>query len=139
IAPGASIDHMDTPLQSIGKLLAARYQYPAQWDKTKAPAITPVREYLVGSVSPSLKATLAAMALILLIASANVAALMLGQIDAQATDLAVRQALGADRRRLIQQLGFEALAMGSMAGIAGAAIAASGFALLVQSLPLGEL
>ncbi len=139
IAPSASIEHMEAPLQSIAALLGAQYRYPAQWDKTKAPAITPVREYLVGAVSPSLNATLAAMAVILLIASANVAALMLGQIDAQATDLAVRTALGADRRRLIQQLGFESLAIGVIAGMAGAAIAATGFAMLVQSLPLGDL
>ncbi len=43
-----------------------------------------MREFFVGDVRPSLIATLAAMGVILLIACANVAALMLGQVDARA-------------------------------------------------------
>ncbi len=139
VAEGASILHMDGPLQAIADALGRQYRYPPQWDKTKSPFITPVREYVVGKVSPSVKATLAAMAVILLMACANVAALMLGQVDARATEMAVRSALGANRQRLVQQLVFESIAIGILAGIAGAVLAYGGFALLVQSLPLGDL
>lgn len=79
------------------------------------------------------------MIVILLIACGNVAALMLGQVDAQATEMAVRAALGADRRRLMQQLIIESLFVGTLAGIAGAAFATVGFELLLTSLPLGPL
>ena len=139
VADGASIAHMDGPLRAIADALGRQYQYPPQWDKTKGPFITPVREYLVGKVSPSVKATLAAMALILLMACANVAALMLGQVDARATEMAVRSALGANRQRLVQQLLFESIAIGLVAGLAGAVLAYTGFTVLVQSLPLGDL
>lgn len=54
--------------------------------------------------SSALLATVGAMALILLNACANVAALVLGQLHARSVELAVRSALGADRRRLIQPL-----------------------------------
>jgi putative ABC transport system permease protein len=138
-APGVPIARMEGPLRAIAAELGSTYRYPAQWDKTKAPSITALREFLVGDVTPSVKATLAAMAVILLIACANVAALMLGQVDAQATELAVRSALGADRRRLIQQLVFEALLIGALAGLAGAVVAAGGFSVLVGALPLGDL
>lgn len=138
-AEGASIAHMDGPLRAIADALGRQYRYPAQWDKTKSPFITPVREYVVGKVSPSVKATLAAMAVILLMACANVAALMLGQVDARATEMAVRSALGANRQRLVQQLVFESIAIGLLAGLAGAVLAYSGFAVLVHSLPLGDL
>ncbi len=138
-AEGANIQHMEEPLRAIADSLGRQYRYPPQWDKTKSPSITPVREYLVGEVSPSLKATLAAMALILLMACANVAALMLGQVDARATEMAVRSALGANRRRLVQQLVLEALVIGILAGVVGACLAFSGFAILLRSLPLGEL
>jgi putative ABC transport system permease protein len=139
VVEGATIEHMDGPLQAIADTLGRQYRYPPQWDKTKSPFITPVREYLVGNVSPSVKATLAAMAVILLMACANVAALMLGQVDVRATEMAVRSALGASRQRLVQQLVFESIAIGLLAGLAGAVLAYSGFAVLVQSLPLGDL
>ena len=60
-------------LAAIADALGRQYRYSPQWDKTKSPFITPVRDYLVGNVSASVKATLAAMAVILLIACANVA------------------------------------------------------------------
>ena len=121
IANGQSIEHMDGPLQALAGLLRANFQYPnPQWDKTRNPSIESVREFLVGDVKPSLLATLAAMAAILLIACANVASLMLGQLDARATDIAVRAALGANRQRLVQQLAVESLLIGIVAGLVGA-------------------
>jgi len=137
--PGASANQLEGRARAIAVRLATRYKYPAQWDKTTAPAIVPAREYLVGSVSPSLNATLAAMLVILLIACANVSALMLGQMDSRAAEFAVRTALGADRHRLMQQLVFESLLIGLGAGLVGAAIAAAGFSMLVRALPLGDL
>jgi len=137
IAPGSSLAGMDAPVARIVALLDERFDYPAQWDKTRNASLTPVREYLIGSLRPALLATLTAMGVILLIACANVAALMLGQVDSQSTELAVRSALGADRRRLTQQLVVEALLIGVLAGGLGAALAAAGFRLLAGALPLG--
>ena len=140
IANGHSIEHMDGPLQALAGLLRANFQYPSpQWDKTRNPSIESVRESLVGDVKPSLLATLAAMSVILLIACANVASLMLGQLDARATDIAVRAALGANRQRLIQQLVVESLLIGSVAGVVGASLALIGFGVIVGALPLGAL
>ena len=81
----------------------------------------------------------AAMAVILLIACANVAALMLGQVDARANEIGVRAALGATRQRLIQQLLAESLLLGAVAGAVGAVLAVAGFQVLLQALPLGAL
>lgn len=132
--------HMDGPLQALTQLLAANFQYPnPQWDKTRNASVTPAREFFVGDVRPSLLATLAAMGVILLIACANVASLMLGQVDARATEIAVRAALGANRQRLIQQVVLESALVGLLAGGAGAVLALAGFEILVQSLPLGAM
>lgn len=139
IDKNASMDRMEGPLRALTGRLAQRFQYPAQWDKLRAPSITPLRETLVGDVRPGVLATLIAMALILLIACVNVTALMLAQVNRRATELAVRSALGAGRRRLLQQVVTEALVVGVLAGGVGAVLAAAGFRLLVESLPLGAL
>jgi putative ABC transport system permease protein len=140
VADGQSVTQMDGPLTALAGLLRANFEYPnPQFDKTRNPSIEPVREFLVGDVKPSLLATLAAIAAILLIACANVASLMLGQLDASATDFGVRAALGATRQRLVQQLAVESLLIGIVAGIAGALLAVAGFELLVAALPLGAL
>ena len=137
LAPGQDIDGMTPALARITKALGERFDYPEQWDKTKNATLTPIREFLVGSLKPALLATLAAMAVILLIACANVAALMLGQVNRRTGELAVRSALGADRRRITQQLLIEALVIGLLSGGAGALLAAAGFRMLAGALPLG--
>jgi putative ABC transport system permease protein len=139
VADGASVAHLQAPLAAIASELGRHYTYPPSWDKTKAPAVTPLREFVVGDVRPGLLATFAAMGLILLIACVNVSALMLGQVSGRTAELAVRTALGAGRRRLAQQLVLESLLVGALAGAAGAALAAAGFGVLVRSLPLGAL
>ena len=93
---------METPVAQLTAMLDERFDYPAQWDKTKDARITPLRDDLIGAIRPALLATLGAMVLILLIACANVAALMLGQVEARSVEFAVRSALGASRRRLTQ-------------------------------------
>lgn len=139
IAPSASMEHMEGPLGALASRLDRRFDYPLQWDKTRSPSITPLRETLVGDVRPGVLATLAAVGLILLIACVNVSALMLAQVAGRTTELAVRGALGAGRQRLIQQILAESLLVGLMAGVLGALLAAGGFGILVQSLPLGAL
>jgi putative ABC transport system permease protein len=137
VAPGQRIEGITPMLAGITRALGEQFQYPAQWDKTKNAAITPVREYMVGSLRPALLATVAAMAVILLIACANVAALMLDQVNRRAGELAVRSALGAGRGRITRQLMIEALLLGVLAGAVGAVLAAGGFRVLAGALPLG--
>src|SRR5688572_28037501 len=135
--PGANIHNMDPHHARIVQTMAARFQYAGQWDKTRNPTVTPLRENLLGSMSPAILATLAAMTLILLISCVNVAALMLGQIEGRSSEMAVRTALGATRTRLTQQVIVEALMIGVGAAIVGGALAAAGFGLLAHALPIG--
>ena len=139
VAENVSLSNLDGPLRSLANTLGTQFKYPEQWDKTKAPSVESAREFFVGDIRPSLVATLAAMGVILLIACGNVAALMLGQMDSRSTEIAIRAALGANRRRLIQQLLFESTIIGLAAGIAGALIAGVGFKVLLETLPLGAL
>jgi putative ABC transport system permease protein len=137
VAPGNDVEAMAPPIAQLTAMLDERFDYPAQWDKTKDPRITPIRDDLTGTMRPALLATLGAMALILLIACANVAALMLGQVHARSVEFAVRSALGANRQRLTQPLIVEALLIATVAGALGAAFAWGGFAIITRALPLG--
>jgi putative ABC transport system permease protein len=139
VAAGQQVDRMTPALKEIAGLLKPRFSYPREWDKTLNPSVTPLRTYITGPIQPAVIATFVAMAVILVIACVNVAALMLGQVDSRATELAVRAALGGSRQRLTQQVIIEALVIGLISGAIGAGVAAAGFRLLVAALPLGTL
>jgi predicted permease len=137
VAAGQDLRAMAEPLRQLTATLDERFDYPAQWDKTKDPHITPLRDDLTGTMRPALLATLGAMALILLIACANVAALLLGQVEARSVEFAVRSALGASRQRLTRPVVVEALLLALAGGACGAALAWAGFDGLMRALPLG--
>jgi predicted permease len=137
VAPGHDVRSMQAPVAQLTAMLGERFDYPAQWDKTRNAHITPLPDDFTGDFRPALYATLGAMALILLIACANVAALMLGQVESRSMELAVRSALGANRLRLTQSLVIEALLIAAAAGALGAALAWAGFDVVLRALPLG--
>ena len=137
VAPGQDVHAMDAPMAQLAAMLDERFDYTARRDKTKDRQITPIRDDLLGFMQPAVFATLGATILILLIGCANVAALVLGQVDARSGELAVRSALGASRLRLAQQLVIEVLILAIVAGTVGAGLARAGFALVTDALPLG--
>ena len=123
-------------LARITRLLGERFTYTAAWDKTKNASMTPVREYLLGNVRDPLLLLMGAVALLLVIACANAAALILARTTDRTTELAVRLALGASHPRIARQIVTESIVMATISAIVGATVAAVGFRTLVASLPL---
>jgi len=131
LSPEAAQGRLDALVASLKK------QYPADYPSQGAWTIhlTPLAETLVGKVRQSLILLFGAVALVLLISCVNVANLLLARASARGREMAVRQALGAARTRLISQLLTESLLLFVLGGITGVAVLFCARKFLLQFVP----
>ena len=128
---------MDAPLSRRQRYSTSGSTILRGATRAKDRRITPLRDNLVGTMRPAVVATLVATVLILLTGCANVAALVLGQVDARSAEFAVRSALGANRQRLAQQPDRRGADRGELSRRFGAALAWASFSIVTGALPLG--
>jgi len=98
-------------------------QFPSRLDANNATQPRPYVPALVGTLEPTFYTLLGAVSFVLLIACANVASLFLSRLTKRNKEIAVRQAIGATRPRIVRQFLAESLVFSIAAGALGVIVA----------------
>lgn len=118
---GVTVAQADQEMKLIASRLAK--QYPDTNTNHKSAQVIPELQSLLGDTSKLLMIVLGAVALVLLIACANIANLLLARMRDRQREIAMRCALGAGRSRVVRQLLIESLMQGLAGGLLGCALA----------------
>src|SRR6185503_6665602 len=129
---GVSLEAARAEMRTLSAALEA--ESPAT-GRGAAVAVVPLRDHIAQPVGRTFMALLGAVALVLLIACANVANLMLARAAIRQRELAIRKALGAARGRVLRQLLTESCVIAALSVVVGIAIAVACFGYLSRLLP----
>ena len=134
LTPDATVTQAQTELGVIARRIEDTYpSYSRDWIAT----VLPLHEATVQDVRLTLLVLLGAVAILLLIACANVMNLALTRAAARQVELAIRSSLGATRQRLVRQLLTESVLLAMVGGALGLVLAIWGTEFLVSRIPEG--
>ena len=135
LAPGLTLAAAQQRLDTLAGDL--RHEFPADYPAASSWTLrlTPLQDRIVGDVRGPLMLLLGAVAVVLLIGCVNVANLQLARAAGRAREIAMRQALGAGRSRLMRQLITESLLVSISGGVGGLLILVAAKASLLKATP----
>ena len=135
LRPGVTLEEARADMNVVQARLAE--EFPDS-DRERGVSLRPLKDVVVGEASGSLWLVFGAVSLLLLIACANIAALLLARAAERAHEVAVRRSLGASAGAIARQTLAEAgvlACVGAVAGVLLAAGAAGVFRALAADLP----
>jgi predicted permease len=138
VKPGTDRATLVAQLEPLARRVQQRLGGPPPYVRIMErhrPVVKPLREHLVGNIGTALWILLGTVAIVFLIACANVASLFTVRAENRRRDLAVRRALGAGRADLVRSQVTEALLLAAAGGVTGALIAWIGVPLLIRAAP----
>lgn len=115
LRPGVDVERAREDLTRVHRSLVE--ERPV--NETTSPRVDPLLERYLGPIRLGTTALLGVVGVVLLIACANVAGLMLARGTGRTREIAVRAALGAGRRRIVQQLLTESLMLAAGGAVVG--------------------
>ena len=131
LRPGVTLANATADLAGVVPMAIERFPPPAGYTRERfarrpvTPHLTPIRDEVIGDIGRTLWVVMGALAVVLVIACANVAHLLLVRADGRRRELAVRVALGATPARIVTSLLVEGVLLGVIGGAAGLAVASS--------------
>ena len=133
--PGVTLDQARADVRRFQAHVPALFPWkmPPSWNANVS--VVPLQNGLVADVRTRLLMLLGVVALVLLIACANVANLTLARAASRAKEISIRCALGAGQPRIARQLLTESVVLAFAGGLIGAVVAVQGLALLKRILP----
>ena len=132
LEPGVTPEQAAAQLRVVSERLARERPL---FNQFASAAMRPLREYLAGSTRLPLLVLLTSVALLLLIACANVGNLLLVQAAGRQRETSLRLALGAGRSRVVRQALAESLVLSAVGGACGLALGWAGTRVLVRMQP----
>jgi len=132
--PGISEQQGRAELQRMAREIFAQWSHTFP-DANATYVSTPLKQALVGNIGTTLLVLLGAVGCVLLLASVNVANLLLARASTRQQEIAIRAALGAGRLRLVRQLFTESLLLALLGGAAGLLLAIWGVDMLLALSP----
>ena len=131
LRPGVTTDQAQREMSAVASSL--EQEYPAS-NTGFGVSVKPMIDAVAGSIRPTLRMLMASVAVLLLIACANVANLLLAKGLRRERETSIRSALGASRFRLVRLFLIEGLALG-IAGATGGLLLAGWGVRLLRSVP----
>jgi len=137
LADGVTIERARADVRAAAARTAS--EFPTTHDGWSGNARPIAEDYIPSEVRLILWTMMAAVTMVLLIACANVANLMLARASARQREFSVRSAIGAGRRRIVEQLLTECVLLGLVAAPLGLALATLGVRLLDGAVPPNDI